>query len=473
MRTSTHHRDPTPPGDTGRRSTGTYRAGGPVTPSGPRGRLIRGNLRDFAADRLGAYTRWARDHGDVVPLRFGPLPGLLVTGPDAIRDVVVTHGHAFVRPLVLRQMQLTFGDGMLVASGPQWLRHRRIAQQAFHRPRIAAYGERMVGETERLLDSWRPGDRIDLRAAMAQLTLNIVARTLFDADVERDLPVLDDALTTAQHEFNAHMNSPLPLPDRVPTPGNLRLRRATRSLDNVIARLLDETRDADPDADHLMALLTRARSDDGDRLSRRELRDEAVTFLFAGHETTALLLSWTFALLSRHPSVRDRIEAELDRVLKGRKPTARDVGDLPATGRVLTEALRLYPPAYAFARHATRPVEIGGVPARKGTTVVVAQWVTHRDPRWFDRPDNFEPDRWADDLAARLPKFAYFPFGGGPHRCIGEHFAMLEATLALATIARRYRLDLEPSVKLIPEPLISLRSRDPLWARVRPRDTHD
>ena len=474
MRTRTdHRRDPIPPVDGSLGPAGRRRSGGGATPAGPRGRLVRGNLPEFAADRLGAYTRWARDHGDVVPLRFGPLPGLLVTGPDAIRDVVVTHNHAFVRPLVLRQMQLTFGEGMLVASGAQWLRHRRIGQPAFHRPRIAAYGERMVGETERLLRSWSPGDRIDLRGAMAQLTLNIVARTLFDADVERDLPVLDDALTTAQREFNAHMNSPLPLPDRVPTPGNLRLRRATRRLDNVIARLLDETRHADPDADHLMALLTRARSDDGDRLTAQELRDEAVTFLFAGHETTALLLSWTFALLSRHPTVRDQVEAELDQVLGGRTPTAYDIGNLPVTGRVLTEALRLYPPAYAFARHATRPVEIGGVPTRKGTTVVVAQWVTHRDARWFDRPDDFRPDRWTGDLAARLPKFAYFPFGGGPHRCIGEHFAILEATLALATIARRYRLDLEPGVELVPEPLISLRPRDPLWARMRPRDTHD
>jgi cytochrome P450 len=428
---------------------------------------VLGHLPDFAADRLGAYTRWARDYGDVVPLRFGPLRGMLVTGPAATLQVVATNNHAFIRPLVLRQMQMTFG-GMLIASGPDWLRHRRIAQRAFHRPRIAAYGERMVAETERLLGGWRSGDRRDLSKEMANLTLAIVARTLFDADIERDIPVLDDTLTTVQREFNAHMNSPLPLPDWVPTPGNLRLRSAVRRLDTVIAGLLAATRRAGPDADHLMALLMHARADDGDRLSARDLRDEAVTFLLAGHETTALLLSWTFALLSRHHDVRDRLEAELDDVLGGRAPTAADVGRLEVTGRVLKESLRLYPPAYAFARQATQRVEIGGVAVKKGTTVVVSPWVTHRDPRLFDQPEVFDPDRWLGDLERRLPRCAYFPFGGGPHQCIGAHFAMLEATLVLATIAQRYRLDLEPSVELVPEPLITLRPRDALWVAVRP-----
>lgn len=393
---------------------------------------------------------------------------MLVTGPDGIRDVVVTHSNAFVRPLVLRQMGMTLGDGMIVASGPEWLRQRRIAQHAFHRPHIATYGQQMVAETDRIVRRWRPGDRFDLRVEMAHLTMAIVGRTLFAADVERDLPVIDDALTTVQREFNAHMNSALPLPDRVPTPANLRLRRAIRGLDAVIARLLHDTDRAGPDADHLMALLMHAESDDGDRLTRKNLRDQAVTFLLAGHETTALLLAWTFALLSRHPAVRDRLEAELAQVLDGRAPAAADVGDLAVTTRVLKEAMRLYPPAYAFARHATRPVTIGGVPVRRGTTVVVSQWVTHRDPRWFDGPDVFDPDRWDGDLERRLPKFAYYPFGGGPHRCIGEHFAMLEATLALAMIAQRYRLDLEPGVDLTPEPLISLRPRDPLWVVARP-----
>jgi cytochrome P450 len=264
------------------------------------------------------------------------------------------------------------------------------------------------------------------------------------------------------------MNSPLPLPDWVPTPGNLRLRRAVRRLDTVIAGLLAETRRAGPDADHLMALLMHARADDDDRLSARDLRDEAVTFLLAGHETTALLLAWTFALLSRHHDVRDRLEAELDDVLGGRAPTAADVGRLEVTGRVLKESLRLYPPAYAFARQATQRVEIGGVAVKKGTTVVVSPWVTHRDPRLFDQPEVFDPDRWLGDLERRLPRCAYFPFGGGPHQCIGAHFAMLEATLVLATIAQRYRLDLEPGVELVPEPLITLRPRYALWVAVRP-----
>ncbi len=436
-------------------------------PKGPPGGWLRGNIGEFAADRLGAYTRWARTYGDVVPLRFGPLRGVLVTGPAQTRQVIVTDSHAFIRPLVLRQMHMTFGDSMFVADGPRWLRHRRIAQQAFHRPRIASYGARMVAETERTLDRWGAGEVRELRTEMARLTLAIVARTLFGADIDRDVPVLEDALTTVQTEFNAHLNSTVPLPDRTPTPGNLRLRRAVRQLDAVIARLLDDTRRAGPQADHLMALLLHARGDDGDRLSPRELRDEAVAFLLAGHETTALLLTWTFGLLSRHVDVRDQLEAELRDVLGGSAPTPDDVNRLEVTGRILKEALRLYPPAYAFARQANRDVDIGGLPVRRGTTVILSPWVMHRDPRLFQQPDAFHPDRWLGDLEQYLPQSAYIPFGGGPHQCIGAHFAMLEAALALATIAQRYRLDLEPGAALVPEPLITLRPRDPLWVTLR------
>ncbi len=441
-----------------------------TTPAGPRGHWLLGNLPEFSADRLAAYTRWARTYGDVVPVRFGPLPGMLVTGPEQTRQVIVTDSHAFIRPLVLRQMHMTFGEAMFVADGPQWLRRRRIAQQAFHRPRIAGYRQRMVAETERMLHRWRPGDRRDLREEMAHLTLAIVARTLFDADIDGDLAVLDDVLPTVQDEFNAHLNSAIPLSDRVPTPGNLRLRRAVRRLDEVIARLLDETARAGPDADHLMALLLHARTDDGDRLSPRELRDEAVAFLLAGHETTALLLTWTFALLSRHRDVRERVEREARDVLGGRAAVADDVGRLQVTGNVLKETLRLYPPVYAFARQATRDVEIGGVRVRRGTTVVLAPWVMHRDPRLFERPDVFSPERWNGDLERRLPQSAYIPFGGGPHQCIGAHFAMLEATLVLATIVQRYRLNLDPGIELVPEPLITLRPRGQLWVSLHPVD---
>lgn len=431
-------------------------------PKGPPGHPLIGNLREFSADRLAAYTRWSRQYGDIVPLRFGPLPGMLVTGPAGTRQVVVTKNHAFIRPLVLRQMQMTFGDGMFVASGPDWLRHRRIAQPAFHRPRIATYGQRMVDVADQVLRGWTPGDRRDLNSEMSHLTLMIAARTLFDADIERDLPALDGALDTVQRRFNAHLNSVVPLPDRVPTLGNLRLRRAVRRLDAVIARLLDETRRAGDDADHLMALLMRARGDDGERLSPLELRDEAVTFLLAGYETTALLLTWTFALLSRHRDVREQLEAELDDVLDGRPPTADDVQRLPVTGRVLNESLRLYPPAYAFAREAIEDVEIDGVLVRKRTTVVVSPWVMHRDLRWFERPEAFDPDRWIGGLEQRLPRSVFLPFGGGPHQCIGAHFAMLEATLLLATIAQRFRLDLDDDATLVPEPLVTLRPRDAL-----------
>jgi cytochrome P450 len=431
-----------------------------MTPTSPPARLLSGHARDLAADRLGAMTRWAREYGDFVPLRFGPMRGVLLSHPDLIEQVLVTQHHNFIRPLILRTSRVTFGDSMFVTSGERHLRQRRLAQPAFHRRHIAAYGEQMVDLTERALNGWAHLERRDIHDDMMRLTLAVVGKTLLDADVEGDARVVGEAMTVVMETFMARLDRSLPLPDTWPTPTNRRARKAVRRLDAVINSVIEHAR-ATGDDGHLLGLLLGA-EEAGDRLVDREVRDEVMAFFLAGHETTALWLTWTLYLLARHPDVTERLEGELEDVLDGRPPTTEDLPQLAYTSQVLKESLRLYPPAYAFARQAVADTDVGGHRITRKATVIVSPWVVHRDRRFWDRADAFDPDRWEPDPLKALPKFAYFPFGGGPHRCIGAGFATVEATLVLARIAQRFRLETVPGLVLEPLPQISLRPRSGL-----------
>jgi cytochrome P450 len=348
---------------------------------------------------------------------------------------------------------------MFITSGPPWLRQRRLAQPAFDHRHVNAYADAMMACTERMLARWRDGERRDIHEEMMALTLAVVGRTLFGADVEGDAWAVGEAMKVVLERFTARMDSALPLPERLPTPGNLRLRHAVRQIDTVIYRMIHEVRGGDGDDGHLLALLLRARDGDGNTMTDTNVRDEAMAFFLAGHETTALALTWTFYLLSQHPQVQAALDEELRAVLDGRPPTAEDPPRLPYTGMVLRESMRLYPPAYAFARDSLADCEVGGWPVPGGSTMIMSQWVLHRDPRYWDQPEQFNPDRWDGDLVARLPRFVYFPFGGGPHLCIGSGFATLEATLLLATIAQRFRLTLVPDHPVVLQPLMTLRPR--------------
>jgi cytochrome P450 len=428
-------------------------------PDGPPAHLLTGHATDLHHDRLGCFTRWARDYGDFVPLRLGPRRGFLLSHPDYLREVLVSQQHNFIRPYPVRQSRTTFGDSMFITSGPRWLRQRHLAQPAFDHRHVNAYAQAMVDCTERMLARWRDGERRDIHQEMMALTLAVVGRTLFDADVEGDAQAVGQAMTVVLERFTARMDSALPLPERLPTPGILRLRHAVRQIDTVIYRMIREVRDGDEDDRHLLALLLRARDEDGNTMTDTDVRDEAMAFFLAGHETTALALTWTFYLLSQHPQAQAALDEELRAVLDGRPPTAADLPRLPYTGMVLRESMRLYPPAYAFARDSLADCEIGGWLVPGGSTVIMSQWVLHHDPRYWKQPERFDPDRWVGDLAARLPRFVYFPFGGGPHLCIGSGFATLEATLLLATIAQRFRLALVPDHPVVLQPLMTLRPR--------------
>jgi cytochrome P450 len=309
-----------------------------------------------------------------------------------------------------------------------------------------------------MLAAWDDDEHINVHDELMRLTLAIVAKALFGADVEDEAPTVKHVMAVIQDGFTARMDSGLPLPDSVPLPANLRMRRALRQLDQVIYRVIADARASTDEQAHLVSLLLEATDEHGDRLSDREIRDESVTFFLAGHETTALALTWAFCLLAEHPDSEARLHRELA-TLAGRPPGLKDVADLPFTAAVVNEAMRLYPPVYVMGRDAIAPCRIGGVDLPAGSTAIWSQWVLHRDPRYWDSPEAFDPDRWTDERVKSLPRFVYFPFGGGPQQCIGASFAALEATLILAAVAQRFRLRLQPGHEVLPHAQITLRPR--------------
>jgi cytochrome P450 len=427
---------------------------------GPPGHLLVGNLPEFARDILGFFEECARRYGDVVALRLGGRPACLIAHPDLVESVLVTHNADFVKhSWFFRHVDAIFGRGLLTSEGDFWLRQRRLAQPAFHRERVAAYGAEMVRETEEMLAGWGAEESRDLHADLMGLTMRIVARTLFGTEVAADVQEVGAAFDVVVREIAVRFRRPVRIPDWVPLPSNRAYRGAVARLDQLVYEMIRARREGAGDGHDLMGMLLHARDEDGSRMTERQLRDEVVTIFLAGHETTALALSWGCALLARHPAAGDTLGAELDAVLGGRPPAVADLPRLRYTEAVVQESMRLYPPAYALGREALRACDLGGYRFPAGTTVFASPWVMHRDPRYFDRPSEFDPARWMDGLAKRLPRFAYFPFGGGPRMCIGNAFAMMEATLLLAALAQRYRMTPEPGHVLEPFPSITLRPR--------------
>jgi cytochrome P450 len=427
-------------------------------PPGPRGHFLFGHLTEFRQDFLGFVTRLARDFGDCASFRVGLKRLVLINHPDLIETVLVTDSRNFRKHYVTRLLRPTLGNGLLLSEGDFWLRQRRLVQPAFHRNRIASYGEIMVDYTERMLDRWRTGDTVDMHKEMMRLTLEIVAKALFDADVGGQAAGVGQALEIGMANFVQRWKRLYPIPSWIPTPGNLRANRWVRRLDEIIYGLIKERRASGRDQGDLLSMLLHAQDeDDGSRMTDKQVRDEAMTLFLAGHETTANALSWTWYLLAQHPEVEARLLAELQTVLGGRAPTVADLPQLPYTEMVVTEAMRVYPPVYAFGREAVQACTLGGyrIPARM--TVIVSQWLMHHDPRYWDSPEEFRPERWADGLAKRLPKFVYFPFGGGPRICIGNSFALMEAVLTLATMAQKFGFTLKPGHPVVPQTTVTLR----------------
>ncbi len=429
-----------------------------LLPPGPRGTFLSGNLGDFKRGRLGYLVECARRYGDVVRFRFGTRRVFSLNHPALIEEVLIGRYQQFVKHYAFRLNPLVFGKGLLTSEGDFWLKQRRLIQPAFTRQRISSYAPTMVSATEEMLSRWMPGETRDVFVELMRLTLAIAAKTLFDAEVEKEAPDVGEALYLLQDNFQRRLNRLLPLPVWVPTPENLRLRRINRRLDDIIFRFIAQRRQARQDKGDLLSMLLQARDeDDGSRMTDQQVRDEAMTLFLAGHETTALALSWTWFLLAQNPQVEERLAAEVKQALAGRLPTVTDLPRLAYAEKVILESMRVYPPVWTMGREATRDGEVGGFRVPRGTTLLMSEWVLHRDPRFFDRPEDFLPERWTESFQRQLPKFAYFPFGGGPRLCIGKDFAMMEMILVLATIAQRFRFTLVPGFEVRPWATFTLR----------------
>jgi cytochrome P450 len=426
-------------------------------PPGPRG-LPFAHLPAFRRDPIRFLERLHDRYGDVARFRIGPRRLYLLAHPDQVRDVLVTRHRNFIKSRALQRARVILGQGLLTSEGEMHLRQRRMAQPAFHRERIAALGETMVAYAARAGAGWRPGAELDMAREMNRLTLAIAGKTLFGADVEREADEIGAALNDALNAFKRLTNPLGAILDRLPLPQTLRVWRASERLDATIYRMIEERRRSGEDRGDLLSMLLAARDEEGDggAMTDLQLRDEALTLFLAGHETTANALAWSWHLLALNPAAEARLHAEVD-ALGEAPPRADDLARLPFTRAVLAESMRLYPPAWAIGRQPLEAFEAGGYRVRAGTVVLMSPWVTHRDPRWFPDPERFDPDRWTPENEAKLPRYAYFPFGGGPRKCIGEGFAWTEGILVLATLARRWRLRHAPGAEVGRQPLITLR----------------
>jgi cytochrome P450 len=420
-----------------------------------------GNAFEPRGDPIGYFTKCIRDYGDIVFLRFLGVPMCLLNRPDCIESVLVTQHNNFEKSKDYRALRRVLGNGLLTSEGEFWRRQRKLVQPAFHQERIAAYTEVMVAYTERMLASWKDGQGLDVHEAMMRLTLDIVAKTLFDTDVSREAEDVGAALQFLMGKFMRQAAFAFLLPDSIPIPTTRRLRRAVGQLDKVIYEIIRRRRASGTMSGDLLSVLLQAQDDEGLGMTDRQLHDEIMTLFLAGHETTANALSWTWLLLGQHPEVEEKLVEELRRVLGGRAPTASVLPRLTYTEMVLREAMRLYPPVWVIGRRALAPFRMGNYELPAETNVVMSQLITHRDARYFPEPERFDPDRWRtnDPRNLSLPRFAYFPFGGGPRVCIGAGFSMMEAVLLLATIAQNFKLTLAPGQTIEKLPSVTLRPK--------------
>jgi cytochrome P450 len=405
-------------------------------------------------------------HGHVVRFRTFTTNIYVVTEPSLIEEVLVAKSSSFRKGRGTQRLVRLLGRGLLTADQPNHLRQRRLVQPAFHRKRIDGYARVMVERTRALVEHWRPGETIDVDREMNHLALEIVSLALFGSDLSRDLDTIAGALDEALDTFAFAMLPFSEFFDRVPIPPTRRLLDARARLDAVVFRMIAEHRAGAGNPDDLLSMLLSSEDDERTGLSDGAVRDEAMTILLAGHETTANALAWTVYLLQRNPAIAARLVAQVEDVLGGRDATVEDLPRLEYVRAVFAETMRLYPPAWITARRALVPVDVGPYALRPGDVAIVSQYVSHRDPRYFPDPERYDPDRWLGGAA--LPKFAYFPFGGGNRVCVGESFAWMEGVLVLATMLQRVDLTRVDDAPVRTLPLVTLRPRTPIRARVDP-----
>jgi cytochrome P450 len=439
-------------------------------PPGPVPRYPGQFLVETARNPLALFVGIAREYGDIAHYQIGPQHLFFFNHPDLIRDVLVTNGRNFHKSRGLERARRLLGNGLLTSEDEFHLRQRRLAQPAFHRQRIAAYAGTMASYASRMREGWRDGATVDMHHEMMRLTLDIVGKTLFDADVDSEAAEIGQALTTAFESFNLAMLPFTEYLEKLPLPAVRRFNAARDRLDRTVYRMIEERRTSGEDKGDLLSMLLLAQDTEGDGtgMSDSQLRDEALTIFLAGHETTANALTWTWFLLSQNPEVEARLHTEVD-ALADRHPTYEDMAALPYTRMVLMESMRLYPPAWAIGRRAIESFEEREFTVPANSVVLMSQYVMHRDARFFPDPERFDPERWTAEAQAQRPKFAYFPFGGGNRVCIGEQFAWMEGVLLVATLAQRWKMRLVAGHPVELKPLITLRPKYGMKMRLERR----
>ena len=430
-------------------------------PPGPRRIIPLAGLLAYRKGPLPFFQNLAAQYGDISYFRLGPQEAFFLNHPDYIKDVLVTNHQLFHKGLALQRAKRLLGEGLLTSEDEFHRRQKRLAQPAFHRARIASYANVMTDYASQTRERWHDGDELDMSEEMMRLTLGIVGKTLFDADVVSDAQEVGEAMTVVMDLFNTITIPFFELLQKLPLPQLRRFDVAKLKLDAIIYRLIDERRRSGQDHGDLLSMLLLAQDTEGDGggMSDEHLRDEVMTIFLAGHETTANALTWTWYLLSQNPEAEAKLHEEVDRVLAGRLPEFEDVAQLKYTEMVLSESMRLFPPAWALGRLAMENFEIGGYVVPKKSLVLMSQYVMHRDPRYFAEPLRFDPERWTPEARESRLQFSYFPFGGGPRRCIGEGFAWMEGILLIAAIAQQWQMRLVPNHPVALRPVITLRPK--------------
>ncbi len=437
-------------------------------PPGPRGYPGVGSLPAYRADPL-AFLRNNTRYGDVVCFWVGGERVVQVTHPELIGQVLLGHHRVMHKDALYRRLKNILGNGLITSEGELWKRQRRLASKPFGKKQVDKYAKDMVRLTREWSESCEADEVREINSEMMGITQKIVLRCLFGTDHETDAKRAGECLHLYLDDYMSEIFGVRRLiPRWITTPGRRRANAYAREIDNIVYAMVAAKRASEERGDDVLSRLINAAEDDGVEMSDRQLRDEAVTFFAAGHETTALTLTYAYHLLSQNPEVQDRLIAEVSEVLGGKPATAASSRKLPYTKAVVQEAMRCYPPVWAIGREPIEDVEVGDYTLPAGTQILISQWVVHHDPRWFPDPFTFDPQRWIDGLEDRLPRFAYFPFGGGPRVCIGNHFGMLEAILMLATVAQKWRFEAVSDAPLPLNPSVSLRPGRPVQLAMRP-----
>lgn len=426
-------------------------------PPGPPGHWLWGHLREYRTGRLKFLEQLRAEYGSVVSYRLGRHPFVLVSEPELIEKVLVADNRQFRKFYITRMLKDVFGEGLVTSEGDFWLKQRRLIQPSFAAKEIAGYAEMIVAQTSAMLDQWTTQGQVELLREMQTLTMSIAAETLLGVKLPAQLQSIHEPHDLIRADFDRKVESLWNWPAWVPTPHNLRVNAAKRQINSLVDGLIREKAAALNLGHDMLSKLLSIQQSGTRSMSDVQIRQEALTFLFAGHETTASALTWAWYLVGTHPEVEATLHRELAEVLEDRAPTAADVPRLKYTEQIFLETLRLYPSAYGIGRHALHDIEWQGYRIPRGTNVVLSQWLTQRDARFFERPLEFTPNRWNPEFQRNLPHCAYFPFGAGPRVCIGNTFAMQEAILIIATIANRFRLQLPSNVSLQPLASVTLR----------------